>query len=143
MGIQATNRNSIEYHQSRVHRSLSQAMRDLLPMQTLMKEIADMTRMRVDNTIAHCKSFEDREGIVKPHSTVYEDNKGCVELTKSLKTSPHTRHIAIKYHYFREHAWKGHLTIKWIGTSEQLAYIFTKPLLLKAFTYLREKLLGW
>ena len=123
--------------------ALSQAMRDLIPMQTLMQEIANVTKMKVGSTIAHSKSFEDREGIVEPHSTVYEDNKGCVDLVKSPKTNPRTRHIAIKYHHFREHVQKGHLAIRWISTLEQLAGIFTKPLPLKSFVHLREQLIGW
>ena len=118
-------------------------MRDLIPMQTLMQEIANVTKMKVGSTIAHSKSFEDREGIVEPHSTVYEDNKGCVDLVKSPKTNPRTRHIAIKYHHFREHVRKGHLTIRWISMLEQLADIFTKPLPLKSLVHLREQLIGW
>jgi hypothetical protein len=39
--------------------ALSQAMRDLIPMQTLMKEIAELTQMKVGGTIAHSTVFED------------------------------------------------------------------------------------
>jgi hypothetical protein len=54
--------------------ALSQAMRDLIPMQSLLKEIAALTNVRIGDTIVR--------------STVFEDNKGCVEFIKSLKTNP-------------------------------------------------------
>jgi hypothetical protein len=55
---------------------------------------------------------------------------------------PQSRHIGIKYCHFREHVHKGHIKIKWISTSAQLADIFTKPLVASKFIPLQEKLLG-
>jgi hypothetical protein len=109
--------------------ALSQAMRELIPMQSLLKEISEMTKFIIGDTIAHC--------------TVFEDNQGCVDLIHSPKVNPRTRHISIKYHHFREHVRAGHLRVQWISTKEQLADIFTKPLPGPAFTYLRKLLLGW
>ena len=39
-----------------------------------------------------------------------------------------TKHIAIRYHFLRDHQQKGDIEIAYINTKEQLADIFTKPL---------------
>jgi hypothetical protein len=43
------------------------------------------------------------------HSTVFEENKGCVDLIAAPTMRPRTRHIAIKYHHFREHVRTGQI----------------------------------
>ena len=62
------------------------------------------------------------------HSKVWEDNKGALSLAQKGKFSPRTKHIAIKYHHFREHVHKGIVSIHEIDTKKQTADIFTKPL---------------
>ena len=109
--------------------ALSQALRDVIPMRTLLTELANVTGLKI--------------GAATVHSTIFEDNKGCVELANTPKMRPRTRHIAIEYHHFREHVRKGEIKVKWIETKEQLADIFTKPLAEPLFVSLREKLLGW
>jgi hypothetical protein len=109
--------------------ALSQATRDLIPLRGLLTELSTTTKLIVGSTVAH--------------STIFEDNKGCVELALAPKLRPRTRHIAIKYHHFRSHVEKGHLHIKWIDTKHQLADIFTKPLPHSSFSTLRRKLIGW
>jgi len=109
--------------------ALSQAMRDLIPLRTLLQEIVSFANVTIGESTTY--------------STVFEDNKSCVDLIKSPKMNPRTRHIAIKYHHFREHVRVGHIKIQWIDTARQLADIFTKPLPHSKFTFLRERLLGW
>ena len=87
--------------------ALSQALRDVIPMQAILKELGKNCALNIGNTVAH--------------STVFEDNKGCVELAKTPKMRPRTRHIAIKYHHFREYVHKGLIQIEWIDTKNQLA----------------------
>ena len=77
------------------------------------------------------------------HSTVYEDNNGALELAKEPKYRPRTKHIAIKYHHFREHVKNKSIRIQKIDTKEQLADIFTKPLEKTQFEHLRNKLMKW
>ena len=50
--------------------------------------------------------------------------------------------IAIPYHHFRHHVKAGTIIIEKVATQENLADIFTKPLPLVTFRYLRLKLLG-
>jgi hypothetical protein len=109
--------------------ALSQAMRDLIPMRTIMHEMSTVFGYTVQQAITH--------------STVFEDNKGCVDLIAAPTMRPRSRHISIKYHHFREHVRKGLIRIRWISTDMQLADIFTKPLASPKFTLLRQRILGW
>jgi hypothetical protein len=77
------------------------------------------------------------------HSTIFEDNKGCVDLASAPKLHPCTKHIALKYHHFRTHVANAFIKIQWIDSKNQLADIFTKPLLAPLFEYLCYHLLGW
>jgi hypothetical protein len=51
-----------------------------------------------------------------------------------------TKHIAIRYHFLRDHQQNGDIEIAYVSTKEQLADIFTKPLDEKTFTKLRNEL---
>ena len=74
---------------------------------------------------------------------VFEDNNGSIELSKAPKIRLHTKHIALKYHHFREHVRKGLIKINPIDTLEQVADIFTKALLFPIFNCLSKKMMGW
>ena len=74
---------------------------------------------------------------------VYEDNRGALELAKMPKLRPRTKHIALKYHHFREHVRNGKVRIHAIDTREQLADIFMKALPCEAFQYLHHKICRW
>jgi hypothetical protein len=50
------------------------------------------------------------------------------------------KHIAIRYHFWRDHQQRGDIEIAYINTKDQLADIFTKPLDEKTFTKLRNEL---
>jgi len=80
---------------------------------------------------------------VKLHCTLFEDNNGALELASTPRYRPRTKHIAIKYHHFRERVQNGMIAIKPIDTRQQIADQFTKGLMVGNFEYLRYKLLGW
>ena len=109
--------------------ALSQAMHDIIPMQTFLAEIAKPTKLKTGKTTMH--------------STVFEDNKGYVGLVAAPKMRHRTKHLAITYHHYREHVCRGNIQVQWIDTKSQLADIFTKPLAEPLFRSLREQLLGW
>ena len=75
--------------------------------------------------------------------TVFEDNKGAKELAICPKNRPRTKHIAVKYHHFREHVKNNIIFVEYTPTNEQLADIMTKPLPLKTLEYLRQNIMGW
>ena len=66
---------------------LSMAMRDILPFLHLMKEMQEFFPMTEDDPNCFC--------------TVWEDNCSCIKVDESLKFTPRTKHIALKYHHFR------------------------------------------
>ena len=111
--------------------ALSQAMRDLLPMRKLLTEITKVLCVERDATITV--------------STVWEDNNGAIALAK--KEAPlmtlRTKHIAIKYHWFRSKLQPGQIELQKIDTKVQLADIFTKSLPRLELEEKRKLLIGW
>jgi hypothetical protein len=50
------------------------------------------------------------------------------------------KHIPIKYHFLREQVVEKNIRVEYVGTKEQVADIFTKPLPREAFEYIRHRL---
>ncbi len=76
-------------------------------------------------------------------SYVWEDNRRCIKVAESPKFTPRTKHVALKYHHFRQFVSDGTTRIHPNDTLEQVADIWTKPLDGVKFAYLRKKLCGW
>ena len=108
-------------------------MHHIIPMQTLLGKITKLTKLKTQKATVH--------------STTFKDIKGCIELVAALKMRPHTmhKHIASKYHHFREHVLREDIQVQRIDTKSQLADIFTKSWAEPLFRSLREQLpvLGW
>ena len=51
-----------------------------------------------------------------------------------------TKHIPIKYYFIKEHVLEKTVKLEHIGTKDQVADIFTKPIPRETFEYLRQKL---
>jgi hypothetical protein len=68
------------------------------------------------------------------------DNESAIRMTDNLVEHNRNKHIAIRYHFLRDHQQKGDIEIAYINTKEQLADIFTKPLDEQTFTKLRHEL---
>ena len=49
-------------------------------------------------------------------------------------------HIEIKHHFIRDHVQKGTINIQFIDTGHQWADIFTKPLAIERFDFIKKKL---
>ncbi len=110
--------------------ALSQAMREVLPIIWLMEE-------------ARQQGIPVMNATPKIHCKVFEDNAGAIEIANVPKMRPRTKHIALKYHHFREHVSNGTIKINLIGTKDQIADIFTKALDKPSFLHLRKLLSGW
>jgi hypothetical protein len=67
---------------------------------------------------------------------------GALELAKAPKIRPRTKHINIVFHHFRDYVRRGLIVIYPVGTLEQLADIFTKPLSSTLFEKLKKKITG-
>jgi len=111
--------------------ALSQSMRDLLPMRDLLQEIG--TKLNLDFA---------NPAIM--HSTVFEDNNGALGLATSPRITPRTKHIAVKYHFFRNKIGKEKgIIIEKIDTAEQKADIFTKGMPSEGYRRIRKLMAGW
>jgi hypothetical protein len=68
------------------------------------------------------------------------DNESAIRMADNPVEHSCTKHIAILYHFLRDHQQRGDIEIAYINTKDQLADIFTKPLDEKSFTKLRHEL---
>ena len=68
------------------------------------------------------------------------DNESAIKMADNPVEHSRTKHIAIRYHFLRDHQQKGDIEISYINTKDQLADIFTKPLDEQSFTRLRHEL---
>ena len=109
--------------------ALSQSMREIIPILEMIHELRNVYDLSKDKPLINC--------------TLFEDNNGALQLAKEPKYRPRTKHIALKYHHFRQYVKQGLVDIQPIDTKVQVADIFTKPLEPKQFEFLRNKLCGW
>ena len=111
--------------------AFSMAMRELLPMRSLLKEMADKLHLKFAQS-----------SLVR--STVFEDNQGCLSMVNTPKMSSRNKYLSLKYHFFRSHIGKDKgIEAKWIETTKQKADIFTKGLPEAQFQAIRKLLMGW
>ncbi len=80
-------------------------------------------------------------------TTVWEDNMGCLTLSK-LKPgqyTPRSKHYAVKYHWFRSHLSNStnRTSVEYVQSQFQLADILTKGLTTEKFRTIRKLLCGW
>jgi hypothetical protein len=68
------------------------------------------------------------------------DNESAIRMADNPVEHSRTKHIAIRYHFLRDHQQRGDIEIAYTNTKEQLADIFTNPLDEKTFTKLRHEL---
>jgi hypothetical protein len=108
--------------------ALSSALREVIPLMRMMEEINDAFPLYIDKPNFFCK--------------VFEDNQSCIKMAVAPKFTPRTKHIALKYHHFKQHVGTK-INISYISTDMQKADIFTKPLPDDAFFRLRYMLMGW
>jgi hypothetical protein len=107
--------------------ALSTALREVIPLMKLEEEL---------QTIWNLKKF-------LPQVIVHEDNQSCISIATNDQFRPRTRHIAIKYHHFRDYVDSKRISVQYIKTDDQPADILTKGLAREKFQYLRKKLQGW
>jgi hypothetical protein len=104
-------------------------MRDVIPLMNLLEEFVKIVKVTNVPPEIKCK--------------IFEDNTSCIKIATAPSMTPHTKHIALKYHFFRSQVKSGKVTILPISTTEQRADILTKPLIGDLFEYLRNKIMGW
>ncbi|TPX52706.1 hypothetical protein PhCBS80983_g06461 [Powellomyces hirtus] len=70
----------------------------------------------------------------------YEDNQGCIALTRNPTSHNRTEHINIRYHFIRETIANQHGDLDYCPTKDMAADLLTKPLPSPQFAKLCEKL---
>lgn len=68
------------------------------------------------------------------------DNVGAIFITKNPVIRTRSKHIALDFHFVREQVESRSLVISYVSSVDQLADIFTKPLLKDRITLLQTKL---
>jgi hypothetical protein len=62
------------------------------------------------------------------HILLLCDNESVIKIAYNPCDHSITKHIDIRHHFLRDHAIKGDIVISHVGTNNELADIFTKPL---------------
>ena len=68
------------------------------------------------------------------------DNESAIKIAHNLVQHSRTKHIDVCHHFLRDHVTKGDIVMSHVGTEQQLADIFTKPLGDARFIELRNEL---
>ena len=92
--------------------ALSSALRQVLPLMTIMEEINELFPLLIS----------------KPNFVfkLHEDNQSCIKMATGTKFFPWKKHIALKYRHFRSHVKSRRVEIHYRPTGEQLADLLTK-----------------
>nr|GFC75401.1 retrovirus-related Pol polyprotein from transposon TNT 1-94 [Tanacetum cinerariifolium] len=71
---------------------------------------------------------------------IYCDSKSAIDISCNLVQYSRMKHIAVRYHFIKEHVEKGTIELYFVKTDYQLADIFTKALPVNRFNYLVRRL---
>ncbi|WJX24545.1 hypothetical protein P8452_13640 [Trifolium repens] len=71
---------------------------------------------------------------------LYCGNTAAIHLSKNPILHSRAKHIEIKHHFIRDHVQKGTIDIQFIDTEHQWADIFTKPLAIERFDFIKKNL---
>jgi hypothetical protein len=71
---------------------------------------------------------------------IYCDNTSAISISKNSMMHSKMKHIPIKYHFLQEKVAEKNIRVEYVGTKEQVADIFTKPLPGEASEYLCQRL---
>jgi hypothetical protein len=76
--------------------------------------------------------------------TVYQDNMSTIALVeRGRSAAERTWHTDIRYFWVKERVDMGEAIIKYLGTKDMYANLFTKPLQGSQFVAERDALTGW
>ena len=110
--------------------ALSHSVRELPPLKSLIKEV-------IENS-----GFDSEKLKFVSRYNIYADNNGAIVVETSPRMTPTSKHISVKYYWFRQHVGK-EFVIRKIELENQKADIFTKSLQGQIFVRIRKFLFSW
>ena len=109
---------------------LSYALREAIPIIELLREMKRHGfNVHFDKAHITCK--------------VYEDNMGAIEIARTPKARPRTKHINNRLFHFYDYVERGDIEIHHIPSEDQPADILTKALSEPLFVKHRQVIMGW
>ena len=72
--------------------------------------------------------------------SLYYDSQSAIRICHNPVQHSKTKHIALRYHFIKDHVEEGNIEVHFIKTTKQLADIFTKALDEKSFIRIIEGL---
>jgi hypothetical protein len=79
-------------------------------------------------------------GIMFDKVPLLYDNESAIKIAHNPVQHNKTKHIEICHHFIRDHVNRGEIDLSYVGTNEQLANIFMKPLDEARFRELKHEL---
>ena len=89
------------------------------------------------------QGIEINQATPKIKCKVFEDNSGALEMAKTHKYRPRTKHLNVRLHHFRDYVTRQEVTIHPISTLDQSADFLTKPLNQTDLERHRRKIMEW
>jgi hypothetical protein len=86
------------------------------------------------------QTLQDIKIVFEEPTTIYSDNTSAISLSKNPAQHSKSKHIPIKYNYLSDQAENKNIKLEYVPTQEQVADIFTKPLSIDVFEYIRKRL---
>ena len=101
----------------------------------VMQRVSTVKNIVASNVFTNFLSPE-----TKIHCEVFEDNEGALKLATMLLMTSRSKHIAVKYHFFREKVLNplANIDVEKVHTDENKADIFTKGLVAAKFEWKRK-----
>jgi len=120
---------------------------DLLHKDIINKKVLTMMKLLLQLQASNCCSqvlwirnqLEDFS-IRYTNIPVFCDNTSAINLSKNPIQHSRSKYIEIKHHFIRDHVNKKEIELIFVDTENQLADIFTKPLVEDRFNFIKEKL---
>jgi len=73
-------------------------------------------------------------------TTIYYNNKNCIELLDNPSFHDQSKHIDIKCHFILVHIWTGAIKLRYIFIDEKVVDILMKSLMKEEFLFFKDKM---